>query len=81
MKNDGKKNDDSKFNDNLDYIFAKTEMEDKQNRLIEEKYKDELNKHKEEMDRIEKIRIKELERKYEKDMEKMVRIKRKKNYN
>jgi hypothetical protein len=70
----GKKNDDSKFNDNLDYIFAKTEMEDKQNRLIEEKYKDELNKHKEEMDRIEKIRIKELERKYEKDMEKMVRI-------
>jgi hypothetical protein len=73
--NDGKKkNDDSKFNDNLDYIFAKTEMEDKQNRLIEEKYKDELNKHKEEMDRIEKIRIKELERKYEKDMEKMVRI-------
>jgi len=69
-----KKNDDSKFNDNLDYIFAKTEMEDKQNRLIEEKYKDELNKHKEEMDRIEKIRIKELERKYEKDMEKMVRI-------
>jgi hypothetical protein len=49
-------------------------MEDKQNRLIEEKYKDELNKHKEEMDRIEKIRIKELERKYEKDMEKMVRI-------
>jgi hypothetical protein len=72
------KNDDSKLNDNLDYIFAKTEMEDKQNRLIEEKYKDELNKHKEEMDRIEKIRIKELERKYEKDMEKMVRIKRRK---
>ena len=53
-----------------DYQFAKTEMENKQNYLLQLKFENELNKHKEDG----MIKIKELRDKYEENMEKIVSL-------
>ena len=51
-----------------DYLFAKNEIENKQNQLLQEKYESELNKYKQDGD----LKIKELKSIYEQNIEKIV---------
>ena len=75
--NNSKQTMNTNLNDNFkDYQFAKNEIERKQNEIIESKLSEALSKCKQDGD----LKIKELEKKYEKNIENIVSKKRRKYF-